>query len=98
MATGDPRLSQANNTLLDSFQKEIDLFGDIIIADMKDSYKNLTLKVLYMVDWASTYCSNARFFMKTDDDVFLNVPLVLDFISKVQVSHTYNILVNNYCL
>lgn len=63
----------------------MDLFGDIIIADMKDSYKNLTLKVLYMVEWASTYCSNARFFMKTDDDVFLNVPLVLDFIAKIMV-------------
>lgn len=82
---GNPNLSDADASELDSFQKEIDLFGDIVVADMKDSYKNLTLKVLYMLEWTSTHCSNARFFMKTDDDVFLNVPLVLDFISKIQV-------------
>lgn len=70
---------------MEGFQKEIDLYGDIIIANFKDTYRNLTLKALYMVEWTSRYCSNARFFMKTDDDVFLNVPLVLDFIAKIQV-------------
>lgn len=67
------------------FQEEVELYRDIVIADMKDTYRNLTLKVLYMMEWAFTRCSQARYYMKVDDDVFFNVPLVLDFIASIQV-------------
>ncbi|CAL8122781.1 unnamed protein product [Orchesella dallaii] len=81
---GNPKLSHINDSTLELFHQEIDLFRDIIIADLQDSYQNLTLKSLFMIEWASTFCSSARFFMKTDDDVFLNVPLVLKFISEIE--------------
>lgn len=39
-----------------------------------DSYATLTLKTLALLSWANQACSNARFVLKADDDVFLNIP------------------------
>ncbi|XP_006882257.1 PREDICTED: beta-1,3-galactosyltransferase 4 [Elephantulus edwardii] len=48
--------------------------GDIIQAAFHDSYRNLTLKTLSGLNWASEYCPMARYILKTDDDVYVNVP------------------------
>lgn len=48
-------------------------YGDIVQADFVDSYRNLTLKSITMVRWASTYCSNVSLVLKIDDDMLLNV-------------------------
>lgn len=60
--------------------KENDRYGDIIEANFVDHYLNLTLKTVSMLEWAKTYCSESRFVLKTDDDMFINVPLLLAFI------------------
>jgi len=52
---------------------ESDLFGDIIITDHVDSYNNLTLKTLAAFDWMQTYCKQAEYLLKTDDDMFIQV-------------------------
>uniref|UniRef100_A0A8C9JC21 Hexosyltransferase n=1 Tax=Panthera tigris altaica TaxID=74533 RepID=A0A8C9JC21_PANTA len=48
--------------------------GDILQAAFRDSYRNLTLKTLIGLSWAYKHCSMARYILKTDDDVFVNVP------------------------
>ncbi|KAL3209365.1 hypothetical protein MRX96_038233 [Rhipicephalus microplus] len=48
-------------------------YGDMVQADFVDSYRNLTLKSITMVRWASAYCSNANLVLKIDDDMLLNV-------------------------
>lgn len=48
--------------------------GDILQAAFQDSYRNLTLKTLSGLNWASKHCPMARYILKTDDDVFVNVP------------------------
>ncbi|KAB7505308.1 Beta-1,3-galactosyltransferase 5 [Armadillidium nasatum] len=60
--------------------KENERYGDIIEANFVDHYSNLTLKTVAMLEWAKTYCSEAPFVLKTDDDMFINVPLLLAFI------------------
>ena len=52
---------------------ESDLFGDIIITDHVDSYNNLTLKTLAAFDWMQTFCPQAEYLLKTDDDMFIQV-------------------------
>lgn len=47
---------------------------DIIQGNFADTYDNLTLKTVASLGWACEYCSQARFVVKIDDDVFLNVP------------------------
>ncbi|XP_045397799.1 beta-1,3-galactosyltransferase 4 [Lemur catta] len=48
--------------------------GDILQAAFQDSYRNLTLKTLSGLNWADKHCPMARYILKTDDDVFVNVP------------------------
>lgn len=48
--------------------------GDILQAAFQDSYRNLTLKTLSGLSWADKHCPRARYILKTDDDVFVNVP------------------------
>ncbi|MEE6528593.1 hypothetical protein FKM82_031102, partial [Ascaphus truei] len=54
--------------------QEAELHGDIIQAAFADTYRNLTLKTLASLSWATRACPGARFLLKTDDDVFVNVP------------------------
>ncbi|XP_052278245.1 beta-1,3-galactosyltransferase 1-like isoform X3 [Dreissena polymorpha] len=46
---------------------------DIIQGNFMDSYRNLTHKGVLGFRWVSEYCSHAKYVVKTDDDVFLNV-------------------------
>ena len=54
--------------------------GDVLYVDFLDSYRNLTYKSLTSLHWASTRCAGARFFMKVDEDTFVNVPYLMDFL------------------
>lgn len=55
------------------------LYGDVIVGRSLDSYSNLTLKTLSMLEWTDTYCPRAPRLLKTDDDMFINIPRLLEF-------------------
>lgn len=61
---------------------ESKLYGDLIQSHFKDSYNNLTLKTISMLEWVDIYCHKVNFILKTDDDMFINVPKLLDFIGR----------------
>ena len=42
----------------------------------QDIYYNLTLKTVMGLKWTSIYCNQAKYIMKTDDDIFVNIPLL----------------------
>ncbi|XP_071442585.1 beta-1,3-galactosyltransferase 5 [Hetaerina americana] len=63
-------------------EAESALYSDIIRAKFVDSYVNLTLKTISMFEWVDTYCPKVHFVLKTDDDMFINVPRLLSFIRK----------------
>ncbi|XP_078578445.1 beta-1,3-galactosyltransferase 1-like isoform X2 [Branchiostoma floridae x Branchiostoma japonicum] len=56
-----------------SLEDENMVHRDIIQEDFVDSYKNLTLKTVMCLKWASQFCPNAKFVMKADDDTFVNI-------------------------
>lgn len=60
---------EENKMLLD----ESALHGDITQGVFLDCYKGLTNKTLFALQWITQLCANARYFVKTDDDVFLNL-------------------------
>ncbi|NXB07955.1 B3GL1 acetylgalactosaminyltransferase, partial [Cnemophilus loriae] len=62
------------------------LYGDIIRQDFLDTYDNLTLKTIMAFQWLSEFCSNARFFMKTDADVFINTPNLVKLLLQLNSS------------
>ncbi len=81
-------LGQTNNRkITNRINQESKEHGDIIQADFKDSYHNLTLKSLVGIKWAFHFCQNAKFILRTDDDIFVDVLLM----TKVLNEHFSNI-------
>lgn len=54
-------------------QAENEQFGDIIMGDFIDSYRNLTLKTIMAFEWLTEHCRQAQIVVKTDDDVVVNI-------------------------
>ena len=60
--------------------KEGKIFRDIIKEDFVDVYSNLTYKTIMGFKWTATKCKVAKAVMKTDDDMYINVPNVLKIV------------------
>ncbi|XP_009076854.1 PREDICTED: UDP-GalNAc:beta-1,3-N-acetylgalactosaminyltransferase 1 [Acanthisitta chloris] len=69
-----------------SVEDESILYGDIIRQDFMDTYDNLTLKTIMAFRWLTEFCSNAKFLMKTDTDVFINTPNLVRFLLQLKSS------------
>lgn len=46
---------------------------DLIQSDFQDSYRNLTIKTMMMLEWVNARCANASYAMKIDSDIILHV-------------------------
>ncbi|XP_070619767.1 UDP-GlcNAc:betaGal beta-1,3-N-acetylglucosaminyltransferase 8 isoform X1 [Erythrolamprus reginae] len=61
-------------------------FGDILMWDFEDTFFNLTLKDSLFLRWTQDHCRDVRFILKGDDDVFINTPKVLGYLSSVDTN------------
>ncbi|XP_052764960.1 beta-1,3-galactosyltransferase 1-like isoform X2 [Mya arenaria] len=68
--------------LADAVLKENELYRDIIKEDFTDSYRNLTLKTIMGLKWVTHNCPNVQYVMKTDDDVYVNIPAIMRMLKK----------------
>lgn len=66
----------SSSTTTTRIEQENRLYRDVIVADFKDTYRNLTLKSLYGMHWARAFCRSAEYIVKVDDDVYLDVDLL----------------------
>lgn len=62
--------------------EESERYGDILQGDFKDSYYNLSTKILMGLRWASESCKVAKFILKADDDTFVDIPAVIDLVMR----------------
>uniref|UniRef100_A0A8C6K357 Hexosyltransferase n=1 Tax=Melopsittacus undulatus TaxID=13146 RepID=A0A8C6K357_MELUD len=88
-----------NNAAALSVEDESILYGDIIRQNFMDTYNNLTLKTIMAFRWITEFCSNTRFLMKTDTDVFINTANLIKFLLKLNSSEnvfTGYPLINNF--
>lgn len=61
--------------LQEKLRQENEAHHDLIQSDFTDSYHNLTIKTMMMIEWLTAYCSDAATFaVKVDSDMFLHVP------------------------
>ncbi|XP_018603504.1 beta-1,3-galactosyltransferase 2-like [Scleropages formosus] len=51
---------------------------DLLQANFLDSYLNLTIKTMVMMEWLVTRCPNASYAAKVDTDMFLNVDFLVN--------------------
>lgn len=61
----------------DQLKEEINLYNDLIVTNYTDTYKNLTYKSIEFLKFANRKCKRARYILKTDDDVYVNVNKLL---------------------
>ncbi|XP_014774687.1 probable serine/threonine-protein kinase ifkA [Octopus bimaculoides] len=66
---------------------------DIVQIDFVDAYANLTYKTLSGLHWVNTFCSNAKYVMKTDDDMYVNTPLI----TKMLLASPKSRFLGGYC-
>lgn len=69
-----------NATISTTLTQENMIYGDLIRGHFIDSYNNLTLKTLSSLEWVDRNCHKAKYILKTDDDMFINVPKLLQFL------------------
>ncbi|XP_076824485.1 beta-1,3-galactosyltransferase 5-like [Clavelina lepadiformis] len=71
-----------NETLQSLLQSENKLYGDILQEDFYETYRNITLKAIMALKWASLYCPRAAIVTKADDDMFVGTMAIISNIIK----------------
>ena len=67
---GSPRTENERKQL----EFENNIFHDVLVLNLLERYRFLTLKMLIALKYVACHCPNAQYFVKADDDTFLNVP------------------------
>lgn len=63
--------------------EENSVHHDIVKEDFMDTYSNLTYKTIMGFKLVTTICDKARYVMKTDDDMFVNIPKLIDKMDQI---------------
>ncbi|CAN7938699.1 unnamed protein product, partial [Ixodes hexagonus] len=57
----------------EALAREGSAHGDLVMGNFVDSYRNLTYKHVMGLKWVTYFCRSARYVLKTDDDVFIDL-------------------------
>lgn len=89
--------SLADNKTMDAVTMESDRYGDVVMEDFFDSYRNLTYKAIAALKWASLYCSHAQYVLKADDDILIDIHALMDYLNSEEVRQygTRNLILCN---
>ncbi|XP_078496949.1 beta-1,3-galactosyltransferase 9 [Lissotriton helveticus] len=64
--------------------KESEEYRDIIQGSFEDSTQNQTLKVIMSMQWTVAFCPNARFLLKVEEDIFVNLMSLVDYLMHLR--------------
>ena len=78
--------SSLNAKKLERLKDESTTYGDIVVGDFNDTYKNLSLKMAVIITWVAQFCPNVEAVVKVDMDTFVNVNLLLSLVRKLPSS------------
>ncbi|KAK6959327.1 lactosylceramide -n-acetyl-beta-d-glucosaminyltransferase [Biomphalaria glabrata] len=87
---GKPEKDSAN--VQAKIDEEIALYGDIVQENFNDIYKNIRLKAVSMLRWASTFCEKVKFVIRADDDIDFNIVNALQVMEEKRAFYTDFIL------
>jgi Galactosyltransferase len=87
--------SKGSSSVQDALMLEVETYGDIVQETFVDSYRNLTYKGIMGLKWVTQNCRNAKFLLKTDDDIFINMFSLVTHLKKIEAQrggHVQNLL------
>jgi hypothetical protein len=64
--------------------EESNKYNDLVQTMYVDSWWNLTMKHMAMLDFVNQSCPNIALVAKTDDDIYLTMPKVLKFVASIR--------------
>ena len=67
----------SKGSINDMIVEENERHHDVIQGSFLDTYGNLSLKTRMAMKWTVEHCSATKYVMKTDDDMWVNIPLIL---------------------
>ncbi|XP_028271096.1 beta-1,3-galactosyltransferase 2-like [Parambassis ranga] len=67
---------------VEKLKQENEQHHDLIQSDFIDTYLNLTIKTMVIMDWLATNCRSAAYAMKVDSDMFLNIDNLVIMLKK----------------
>ncbi|KAH9490147.1 hypothetical protein Btru_042494 [Bulinus truncatus] len=77
-------------------QQKIDLesaeHGDIVQETFKDTYRNIRYKAVSMLKWANMFCQSALYVIRTDDDVKVDIPPMIERLKSTKSQYDNFIL------
>ncbi|KAI7791458.1 hypothetical protein IRJ41_020015 [Triplophysa rosa] len=76
--------SGTDETLQNQLQKENQRYQDLLQSNFRDSYRNLTIKTMVMMEWLSTKCPQASYAVKVDADVLLNIKNLINMLVNLK--------------
>ncbi|CAH0564230.1 unnamed protein product [Brassicogethes aeneus] len=88
--------SVQNETIQSQINAENDKYSDIIQGSFVDTYKNLSYKQVMMLKYVNDHCSDSMFLLKMDDDLFINMPQLTNFIKNDLIpNNTHNLIMGD---
>lgn len=91
LGSPDPTKPNAVN-IQKTIDAEVKQHGDIVQESYTDVYRNILLKAVAMLRWASTFCTTANYVIRTDDDVRINVARLVSAIHQIGQKRSHFIL------
>lgn len=70
--------------------KEMAQFKDVIQIDFIDDYYNNTIKTMMAFRWLYEHCATADFYLFTDDDMYISVNNLLEYVHDKTEPHKSN--------
>ncbi|XP_012709484.2 beta-1,3-galactosyltransferase 1 [Fundulus heteroclitus] len=67
---------------VEKLKQEDQQHHDLIQSNFMDTYLNLTIKTMVIMDWLATRCPTAAYAMKVDSDMFLNIDNLVLMLQK----------------
>ncbi|XP_067654517.1 beta-1,3-galactosyltransferase 5-like [Haliotis asinina] len=77
-----------NDSKSDLARQENEVYHGIVEADFKESYFNLTYKVLMGYKWAKQFCPAAKYILKVDEDTFINLAALVNILGTLDLGNT----------
>lgn len=82
-----------NKSVQSMIDYEADFYKDIVQQDFQDAYFNNTLKTIMAFNWAIESCPEAHYFLFVDDDHFVNIPGLVQFLKGLSHEIQINLFV-----